>query len=918
MPDFTTYVRVHLSLDEVSEERYDAIVDELASELEARYSAMVRRGATHEEAWQSALAEIPSWPELARELSTTSGAATRATKRPWSNLRRRMRPLAAARWVQDIRLGCRVLAKDRGFAATATVTLAICLGGHAAIVTGVNTVLLNPLRVAEPERIVLMANQYPLIESRQLGIVSATPDYADRLAHVTALEEQAMYTFSDVTIEAAAVATRVRGIVATPSLFRLLRATPAHGRLFTESDGTIGNDQRVVLSDGLWRELYGSDPGVVGRTLRLSGRDFIIVGILPRGFSFGGPNVRFFTPLAFTDRQKSDDARHSNGWFSIGRLRTGSTIEHVRAQLQTLDAANMERLPPQLKQLLVNAGFYSSVEPLEDVLVRDVKGPLSLLWAAALAVLAIGVMNIGSLSVARSRGRVHELGTRLALGAGRFELVRQLLVEGLLVALAGALAGLVLGGWLLSVLQTPAVIAREMPRLSLNGTVIGITLGLGALVGVAIGLMAGLPLVSLTPGAMLQHDVRTSAGGRAARATRRTLVVAQVACAFVLLVSAGLLWVSVRNLMNVDTGFRVDGVITGAISLPAHRYATADDARAFMNRSLEVIRRVPGVAAVGATTIIPFRGNYESGIILAEGYVPKPGESLVTGIRAVVTPGYFEAVGTSLVRGRYFDERDGDPATRSIVIDEQLAQRFWPSIDPIGRRMRRPSNPSQITTVDENTRWLTVIGVVRSAKLRGPATDQTFAGTYYLPYTVTAPREFGYVIRSTTDTSAVIGEVRSAMATVDREAPLFDVLTMTERTALSLASRTGTMTLATLFAGVALFLSAVGLYGTLAYLVTQRKREFGVRVAVGSTPRLLVGLVLREGLTLAFGGVVLGAMISLAIRRVLMAQLYGVEPTDLRVMTLMTLGIGAVATLACLLPARRATQVDVMQALNSE
>jgi len=760
-----------------------------------------------------------------------------------------------------------------------------------------------------------MANQYPQMEARR-GTVSATPDYDDRRAAVTVLEDQALYNYSAEIIESDGAPARITGMVATPSLFRLLGVKPALGRIFTEAEGTAGNDQRVLLSHGLWRELYGGDPAVIGRTIRLTDRELTIVGILPPDFSFGGGDVRFWTPLALTDRQRSDDARHNNGWFSIGRLKTGATLEQARAQLKALDAVNLERLPPQLRQLLVNAGFYTSAEPLQDAVVRDLKTPLFLLWAAAVAVLVIGAANLANLALVRSRLRLGEIGTRLAIGAGRLDVVRQLLVEGLLVSLAGATAGLLLAARIVAALRTTDLTAvRDLASVHIDTSVIAVTLGLGMLVGIAVGLTSSLPLFMPLP-AILNEQGRTRTRGRRARVSRRTLVVAQMACSFVLLAGSGLLWVSVRNLLTVDLGFRTGDVLTGVVSLPREQYASDDAARAFVRESLDAIRRLPSVAAAGATTIVPLRGNSQTGIILAEGYVPKRGETAVSGLRATVTPGYFEAVGTPLVRGRYFDERDTAASTTSIVIDERLAHRFWPDRDPLGRRLFRPANARE-TVPDDKTRWMTVIGVVRNAQLRGPAAADDTSGTYYLPYAATAPHDFGYVIRTRTDPASIAHDVRRAVAGIERQAPLFDVRTLSERADLSLALRTSTMQLAAIFALVALLLSALGLYGTLAYLVTQRAREIGVRMAIGSTPRGIVGLILGEGLTLAAAGIILGAIGVVAIRRVLASQLYGVDALDPAVMMLVTLALAAVAAVACVYPARRAARVDVVKTLSA-
>ena len=911
MPDFVAHVRQHLSRGNVPDGRYEQVVDELASELEARYSALGQQGVADEDAWREVLAQVPSWQALADAL--TAGVHAPLHDLAW--LPRLW--LVADRWRRDFVLGVRVLRKNRGFTATAVITLAVCLGGHAAIFAAVHSLLLQPLRVPEPERVLLMANQYPLVEARR-AVVSATPDFEDRLRTVTVFEEQALYNLYSGTIDAAGVALRMRGMVATPSLFRLLRVQPVQGRIFAETEGTPGNDATIVLSDGLWRELFGADPSVIGRTLRVTGREHTIVGVLPRDFAFGGPEVRFWVPLALTDRQRSDDARHSNGWISIGRLKPGATIEQVRDQLTRLDAINLERTPAKLRPILERTGFYTSVDPLRDVMVRDVRGPLSLLWTAALAVLVIGIVNLGNIALARSRARINEVGTRLALGARRADVIRQLLVESSLIAAGGAAGGLAVGAWLLTSLD---ITQPGAAPLRIDLAVAALTVGLGILAGVVIGVVSASPLFSMSPGPMLHHGPRTGSQGRVLRATRQSLVIAQMACSFVLLVGSALLWVSVRNLLAVDPGFRTENMITGAVSLSDARFASDDRARAFVDESLAGIRQLPGVVAAGATTIVPLGGNYQSGIILAEGYVSAPGEPPVSAIRSVVTPGYFEAVGTRLLRGRYFDDRDNGPDSRAIVIDERLARRFWPHGDALGRRMLRPANPSELSAMDSpDARWLTVIGVVGNTRLNGPAFEEStrgLSGTFYLPHGVTAPRDLAYVIRTEGEPAGIVRGVRSVIARLDRGTPLFDVRTMSERTELALMSRTNTMRLAAVFAAVAAFLSAVGLYGVLAYLVTQRTREIGIRLAVGSTPRAIVGMVFREGLWLAGGGMALGAIGLVVLGRFLASQLYGVAPLDPPVMAVMVAVLTAIAALACVVPAHRASHVDVIRTLSA-
>ena len=906
MRDFDAYVRQRLPLRGVPTDRYEEIVDELASELEARYTARVQHGATDEEAWREVLAQVPSWPTLADDLRS-AGSRMRAHRI------RVPAVLDPERWLQDCRHGLRALRQARGYAITSVMTLTICLGGLAAVSAGVNTLLFNPLRTPEPERVLLMANQYPRVETRRASR-SATPDYEDRLRYVTAFEEQALYNFYAATITVGGLPTRVRGMVATPSLFRLLRVTPAHGRIFTDDEGSVGNDTRVILTDGLWRELFGADPSAIGRTLALSGREFTIIGVLPRDFSFGDPGARFWVPLALTEAQRSDEARHRNGWFSVGRLKPGATIAQVQAQLERLDAANRERLSPELKAMLDNIGFFTGVEPLRDELIRDVRRPLLVLWVAAFSVLVIGIANLANIAMARSRTRLNELGTRLAIGGAKADVVRQLLVEGLLIGLAGAAGALPLGAWILSLLRTRAL---GWSQLHLDPAVVATTVGLAVLAGMLIGLVSATPLFTMRIGMMLREGSRTGTAARTARTTRHIVVVGQMGGSFILIMGAALLWMSLRNVLAVDPGFRTANVLTAMISVPT-RY-DADDARAFVNRSLEAFRRVPGVAAAGGTTVVPLTGAGDTGPIIAEGYVSRPGETTVGALRSYVTPGYFEAIGTPLVRGRYFNDRDDRPDARTVVIDERLARRFWPSGDAIGKRLFAPSTARQFV-IDETTPWMTVIGVVRAARLSGSLSDEGPSGTngtYYVPFATTANRNLGYVIRTEAEPVDVVNEVRAVAARIDPEVPLSDVRTMSERTGLAVLPRTNAMQLAMLLAVVAVFLSAIGLYGTLSYLVAQRRREIGVRLAVGSTPGAIVKLVFREGFLLAIAGMLVGAAASFLLGRVIGSQLYGVGASDPRVL-LLTIGtLSAVAALACIIPARRAASVDVIRVLSA-
>jgi len=818
--------------------------------------------------------------------------------------------------IRDLRFGLRLLWKDRGYAATGIITLAVCIGANAAIFTIVNSVLLKPLPVPDSKRILLMSNQYPNAGTGAASTHSAVPDYYDRLRDLNVFEEQAMYSATGGVIEINGSPELVFGMAATPSLFRLLHVAPVQGRIFDESEGEIGNEQKVILSYGLWQQLYGGKP-VVGQQLRVP-RPLTIVGVMPKSFEFVDPEARFWIPLAFTAQQKSDDERHSNGWSNVGRLKPGATLQQAQQQVNALNAANLERFP-QYKQLLINAAFHTRVERLQDALVRSIKDTLYLLWGGAVFVLLTGGVNIANLALARSNLRMKEFSTRLALGAARAQLARQLIIESSLLALAGGVGGVFVGSLILRALQTIGL--DRIPRageIHIDLTVAGAVLAVSLIAGISTGLVPIAHLFNVNINAILHEESRTGTGGRKARTLRRVLVVAQVAFAFVLLIVSGLLLASYRNLLAVDPGFKPDGVITAGIFIGQGSYPTDNDVRAFTNRLLEAIRSVPGVMGAGGTTTIPLGGSYSDNVIIVEGYQMKPGESLVAPTQIVVTPGYLEAMHTPLVRGRYFNDRDNEKSPGAVIVDERLAQKFWPEADPIGKRMYLPMNPRDLVKVDENTRWLTVVGVVREVRLKDLAGRIDAPGAYYFPAAQAVRRDLVIAIKSATDPAAVLRSVRAEFKKIDPAMLLANVRTMSEYTARSLMSRRAAMMLSVSFGLVSLFLSAIGIYGVLAYLVTQRSREIGIRIALGSTSRGVFGLVLREGLWLVGGGLIVGFGGTFALRRALQSQIYGLGALDPFVIGIVLLTLGMVAFAACSLPARRATRVDPVAVLNQQ
>jgi putative ABC transport system permease protein len=818
--------------------------------------------------------------------------------------------------MSDLRFALRLLWKDKTFALTALLTLAITIGANTAIFSIVRSILLKPLPVPDSERIVFIYNSYPNAGAPRAE--AAVPDYFDRLRETTVFDEQALYRRQDMTLgaKAGAAAERIRAVRATPSFFRLIHAVPLHGQLFTEADGEEGHERKVVLSHDFWRRQFGGEPGAVGRDLRLNGVNYTIQGVLPPRFTFLWQRIDVWVPAAFTAREKSDDSRHSNNWQMIGRLKPDATVALAQQQVDAINARNDERFP-QFRQILKDAGFHSVAVLLQNDVVREIRPVLYLLWGGVLFVLLLGCVNIANLVMVRSSVRAREIATRTAIGASRARLARQLFTETTFLAVLGGALGIFFGWWGLR--SITALRLEEIPRgyeIALDPVAVAVVFGLAIVVGLAIGLMPLARLFRLDVNVALREEGRGGTSGRGAAFARRALATAQVAIAFVLLIGAGLMFASFRQALGINPGFESSGVVTAAVSLPQANYKDDPALVTFWGRLLASLRAEPGVEAAGLTTIIPFGGDFSSSVILAEGYQMKPGESLISPTQTIVSDGYFETMKIPLVRGRSFKASDTATSPRVVIVDERLARKFWPDRDPIGRRMYLPENTKDVLAITPETKFLEVVGVVKEVQLLPPGAPFDPVGAYYFPYSQTPERAFVVSVRTSLDPEALTNTVRKTVMSIDPELPVFDVRTMAARFDEALISRRVPMLIAVAFGVVALFLSAIGIYGVLAYGVTQRRREIGIRMALGSTRGQVFGLVLGDGARIVGIGLALGLAGAYFVGKAMEKQLFQVAPSDPWVIATVIVTLSAIALIAVAIPARRAARVNPTVTLN--
>jgi predicted permease len=804
---------------------------------------------------------------------------------------------------RDLRQSVASLRREKSFSFTVLVIFALCLAANVAIFAVVDTVLLKPLPFPDPDRLVVTYNSYPKAGVERVGV--SVPHYLERSQGIAAFADVAAYRRRGVTLGEAGAPERVDTTLATPSFFRVLGVNAAVGRTFSEEEAIDGKNRVVLLSDGLWRQRFGGNRDAVGQTLRIDARDYTIVGVMPPGFQYLSHRAQLWLPLVFTDDDRKPQQRHSNNMEMIARLRPGATAAQAETQLAALNEQGVQTDP--YAKLVKDAGFFTGARDLRADYVAELRPVLVFLQVGVLFLLLIGAVNLANLLLVRSTGRAKEFSVRQALGASWPQLARALVVETLVLALAGGLVGLGLGA---AALRGIGLLAADQLHLA-SAPTLNLTVCLAALgVSVLLGFLLAVPVVWHTLHSDLTVALSTeSRGGTTTRQVHRLrhfLIVAQIALAFALLASTGLLGTSFMRVLAVAPGFRPENVLTGNVSLPDAKYPRKDRL-AFVAKLTDEVRALPGVTSVGVINNLPFTTSGSNNAISVDGYEPAPGESIQAHNTAGVAGDYFQALGVPLREGRFLTLDDSRTDAKVCVVDEVVARRYWPKGGALGHTLVNGAP-------DSKEPHFTIVGVVGAVKQRDLA-EKTAPGAVYFPYSNDLSRGFTLALRTAQAPETIGPALRAAVLRSDPELPLSDLKSMATRVDESLASRRTPFLLAGIFAAVALVLAAVGIYGVLAYSVAQRQREIGVRMALGAQPGQIFRQFLTLGIRLLALGLPLGLLAAWLTGRAMSDLLFGIAPTNLAVLGGTAVMLFLVALLACLIPSQRAARVSPMAAL---
>jgi predicted permease len=888
----------------------------MLSDLLIRLRALLRRNAVESELDQELRFHFEQQVEKYIHSGLTRTEAHRRARVAFGGLDQIKEQCRDARGVhpvetlwQDLHYGARMLRKNSGFTAVAILTLALGIGANTAIFSVVSAVLLRPLPYADSDKLV------QVIERDQKRGVDfdwvSFPNFHDWAEHNKVFESMAAYKFHLFNLTNVSQPQVLFGAKVSAELFPTLGAEPILGRNFRPEEDQPGRDREVILSYETWNRLFAADPKLIGRTITLSDELYTVVGVMPRNLNFP-PKVpvttllpsrvaAFWVPLGFTVRPEQRD---SNMWGVIARLKPGATLAQAREDLDVVARGLEQQYPSQNRDIGVR------VEPLLNQVVGDVRPTLLIFLGAICLVLLVACANIANLLLVRSTIRQREMAVRKSLGASRSRLVRQLLTESLLLALGGGALGVLVayGGIFLFTTLGPDNVPR-LGEIAINGPVLAYTFVISVLTGIIFGLAPSLGASRADLSQWFKGEgARSTSTGKQSR-LRSALVVLEIALSLALLIGAGLMLKSFVRLEKMDPGFRPQNLLTVWLALPEARYRAPQERVGFYEQAFQRIQALPGVKSVGAIDNLPLSGIHGGGPFTIEGRPTESDQDAPVAYRCVVSVNYFRTMGIPVLQGREFTERDRDGASVVLMINETAARRYWPGENPVGKRLSFSTGSTPPT-------WLAIVGVVRDVLHDG--LDSPAKPTIYLPF-LQLPQEFMVtVVHTYTDPFSITSAVRGAIAAVDKDQPLLMTRTMADIYSDSVARRRFNTVLIVAFATVALLLATVGIYGLMAYAITQRMHEMGVRIALGAQPWDVLKLVLGQGLRVTLTGIGFGLAAALVLTRFLSKLLFDVPGLDPSTFAAVSLALGGIAILACYVPARRGMLVDPMVALRYE
>jgi predicted permease len=817
---------------------------------------------------------------------------------------------------QDLRYGARMLFKNPGITFVVILALALGIGANTAIFSVVNAVLLRPLPFEQADRLVFLNETSKAMDEISISY----PNFVDWRKQNHVFEKIGVYNRNSYNLTGYGDAERILTAQMSADLFSALRVNAAIGRVFTNEEDKPGGTPVVVLSYGLWQRRFGGQSSILNQTLTFNAKSYTVIGVMPQGFQYPS-RVEMWVPVGQLSGESNWQQRGNHpGLYGVARLNPGVTPEQAQAEMTNI-AANLETQYPDS-----NAGNGVKIQPLLEVFVSDIRRTLWVLFAAVGFVLLIACANIANLLLARASARQKEMAIRAAMGAGRWRIARQLLTESVLLALIGGTLGLLVARWGIQLILyiSPNAIPRSR-EIGLDWRVLAFTIGVAFLTGILFGLVP-----ALQAGVVDVHETLKETGRGTTRRhwLRSSLVVVELATTLVLLIGAGLMIRSFYRLQKVDPGFSYAQLTSFTVSIPTKKYPTIEQRETFFKRLLENTRSLPGVEGTASASGLPLGNNGWQTSFTVEGQPAPPRNQIPLMEACLVSPDYFRVMNIPLKRGRYFDEHDDrsflagkdlskldeDQRTmagvNSIIIDEEFARRYWPNEDAVGKRIR-------LGGTDPKAPVLTVLGVVGRVKMEGLSQDSNRVQGYFsfaqMPFS-----GMTVITRASADPSQLVPALRQQVTAIDPDQPIYNIRTMDEIRSESVAPERLNLTLLSIFAGIALVLAIVGIYGVMSYTVTQRTHEIGIRMAIGAQPRDVFRMVVRQGMMLALIGVAFGLVGAFALTRLMTTMLFGVTATDPATFAGIAVLLTGVALVACYIPGRRATKVDPVVSLRYE